>query len=134
MGLIHWFVEKTTERAIAIAGVLFATRMETAAAIEEAECQDMLEQRAQQFEADGKPQLAAALRAKAARITTDAPGDLAVHALQYLHKTDIADVRMLPAPALEEENPTDRTDQAASTGKQPARCLPRRTTTHAPHA
>ena len=132
MSLIHWFVEKTTERAIAIAGVLFATRMETAAAIEEAECQDMLEKRAQQFEADGKPQLAAALRAKAARITIDTPGDLAVNALQYLRQTDISDDRAIPVLATEDRSTADRMDQATPTAKQPVRCLPRRTPSHGP--
>jgi hypothetical protein len=132
MGLTSWLLEKTTERAIAIAGALFATRLETAAAIEEAECQDALEQRAQQFEADGKTDLATALRAKAARITADAPGDSAVAAVQYLRKTDLVAGRALPAPAA--EGTTTAADTAGSLTQRTARCLPRRLSNNTPQS
>jgi hypothetical protein len=132
MGLIRWFLEKTTERAIAITGALFTTRLETVAAIEEAECQDILEQRARQFEVDGKPQLAAALRAKATRITADAPGDSAIAAVQSLCKTDIAMERLLTAPPAEGGVPADKTEHAEPTAQRPVRCLPRRFANNTP--
>jgi hypothetical protein len=134
MGLIHWLLEKMTERAMTTAGVLFVTRLEAEAALEEAECQNVLEQRAQQLEAEGKTHLAAALRAKAARITTDAPGELAIHALEHLHRTDTASSRLLSAQGQDIASAPGKTARAASTAKQPIRRLPQQSAPSAPAA
>jgi hypothetical protein len=132
MGLIHWLLEKMTERAMTTAGVLFVTRLEAEAALEEAECQNVLEQRAQQLEAEGKSHLAAALRAKAARITVDAPGDLAIHALEHLHKTDAASSRLLCPQGQDALSTPGKTTRATSAVKQPIRRLPQQTAPSTP--
>jgi len=126
MSLARWIAQKLTERFISITGGLFAVHVETAAALEEAECQDLLEKRARQFEAEGKPELAAALREKAARITSEAPASAAVTAVQYLQHTDLATGRALPAPSQQQDSSCNAGDDGDSADQRPVRRATRR--------
>lgn len=74
MNIVRRIIDILVERTVPIVGALFASRLETLAALEQAELQNEIEQRARQFEEDGKPHLAAALRARAASIDPEDPG------------------------------------------------------------
>lgn len=128
MTFVQWITQRLSERFVSIIGGLFAAHLETTAALEEAECQDLLEKRARQFEDEGKLELAANLRQKAARITSQAPGDGAVAAVKYLHETDLSTTAALPAPNLSASS----TDEPDDTGKDQTKCQVPRSTRRRP--
>jgi len=74
MNLVRRVVEILVERFVASVGSLFAARIETLAALEHAQQQDELQERARRFEDEGKPHLAAKVRSRAAEILTESPG------------------------------------------------------------
>ena len=74
MNLVRRVVEILVERFIASVGSLFAARVETVAALMHAEQQEELEERARQFEEDGKGHLAADLRSRASQLASATPG------------------------------------------------------------
>jgi hypothetical protein len=84
MSLARRIVETLVERFIASVGTLFATRIETVAALMHAHQQDELEERARQFEDDGKAHLAADLRSRASELASETPGASRHEALRQL--------------------------------------------------
>ena len=73
MNLVRRVVDILIGRLIATVGTMFATRLDTLAALEHAEQQDELEERARRFEDEGKTHLADVLRSRAAEISTENP-------------------------------------------------------------
>lgn len=88
MRLADWFIEKLLDRLVPLFGGLFASRIEAAVILQEADHLDALEERARRFEDEGKPELAAALRARAAKVTPENPAGSAVLAIQNLQAED----------------------------------------------
>jgi hypothetical protein len=74
MNVVRRIIDILTERAAAIMGALFVSRLETLAALQQADHENELEDRAQQLEQEGKPHLAATLRSRAAGINPEDPG------------------------------------------------------------
>lgn len=74
MNAIRRILDVLVERFVASVGSLLAARVETVAALLHAEQQDELEQRARQFEVDGKQHLAEDLRWRAAQLAQSTPG------------------------------------------------------------
>ena len=74
MNFVRRVVDILVERFIASVGSLFAARIETVSALMHAEQQDELEERARQFEEDGKSHLAADLRSRASQLASETPG------------------------------------------------------------
>lgn len=112
MSLARRIVETLVERFIASVGTLFAARIETIAALMHAHQQDELEERARQFEDDGKAHLAADLRSRASQLASETPGASGHEALRQLKQehTEIETPRIAQA-----------TDQQGDreTGEQP---------------
>jgi hypothetical protein len=74
MSIVRSIINILVDRMVPAIGSLLVSRLETIVTIEEADQQNELEDKARQLEADGKPQLAAALRAKAGLISLENPG------------------------------------------------------------
>jgi len=104
MNIIQRIVQIFVERTVPLVTSLLASRLEGLIALEQAEHQDELEERARQFEQDGKPLLAAALRARAARIDPDKPGFQGLSIIQHLE----ADSSDATVSLLESAPATDR--------------------------
>ena len=85
MSIVRRMMEILAERAVALVGSLFASRLESIVALEDIEHHNAMEERARELEQQGKPQLAAALRARAAQISPDA---LAAHGLCVLRRLE----------------------------------------------
>ena len=97
--LLKWFVEKWTEIILPTIGGLLASRIEAMAIMEQADYQDQLEERARLFEAENKPELAAALRTQAARIHPDTAATTAVSVIRCLQQAETSLARGLPSAA-----------------------------------
>lgn len=93
MSIIQRIVQIFVERTVPLVTSLLASRLEGLVALEQAEQQDELEERARQFEQDGKPLLAAALRTRAARIDPDRPGFQGLSIIQHL-EADSSDIQV----------------------------------------
>lgn len=102
MSVWHSFRENLQQRLQAILWRTVASDLETDALLQDAENLNRVEQRARQFEAEGKPQLAETLRTRAARIDPDSPGGTAVAALAQLALTPDQGSRQLTGPQAEE--------------------------------
>jgi hypothetical protein len=74
VNVVRRIIDILTERAAAIIGALFVSRLETLAALQQVDHENELEDRAQQLEQEGKPHLAATLRSRAASINPEDPG------------------------------------------------------------
>ena len=98
MSVLHQFREILKQRLQAILWRSVASDLETDALLQDAENLDRLEQRARQFEAEGKPQLAQILRTRAATIDPDAPGGTVANALERLAVTSRPDSMLVPGP------------------------------------
>jgi hypothetical protein len=90
---VQWFVNRLVERIIPIVGTLFSSAVETLHALGQAEQQSQLEEAARLYEADGKPDIAAALRRRAAELISDNP---AARALDIYDNVAGDEQRMLP--------------------------------------
>ena len=116
MNLIRRTVETLVERFVASVGTLFTARIESVAALTLAEQQDELEERARQFENDGKAQLAADLRSRASQLAAKTPGASGHDALRHLqlehdsfatpHITHAADEEDVPRADEQQPEPT----------------------------
>ena len=62
---VQWFIDRLVERVIPIVGTLFTASIESLHALGQAEQQSRLEDAARRYEADDKPEIAAALRRRA---------------------------------------------------------------------
>ena len=94
-----WFVEKWTEIILPMIGGLLASRIEAMVIMEQADYQDQLEERARQFDAENKPELAAALRTQAARIHPDTAATTAVSVIRSIQQAETSLARGLPSAA-----------------------------------
>ena len=97
MSIIRRIIDILVERTVPTIGGLLVSRLETVVTLEEAEHRNELEERARQFESEGKPQLAAALRARAAEINPADPGS---HGLAVIRRLQQAGAET-SAPLLE---------------------------------
>ena len=86
MNLIRRVVEILAQRLISLVGGLFASRVQTIVALEEAAQQDELEEEARRLEREGKPDQAAALRSRAAQIAAQSPAALGHHVTHQLEQ------------------------------------------------
>lgn len=109
MNLVHRVVEILVERFIASVGALFSARVETVAALMHAEQQDELEERARQFEQDGKGHLAADLRSRASQLASATPGASGYELFQKLQseRADLVVPRIAQATADGDEPDAD---------------------------
>ena len=122
MNIVRRIIDTLAQRAVAIVGALLASRLETLTALEQAEQQDELEERARQFEKDGKAHLAEALRSRAARVDPDNPGAQGFSIIRQLEQDSSEHV----LPLLQDNQNTDASSsEGPSTSTQPRR---RRTT------
>jgi hypothetical protein len=78
------FVARLRQRLHALLWGTLASDVETTAALDYADNLDRLEERARQYEEEGKGHLAQLLRQRAAAISLDAPGSTAVKAIAEL--------------------------------------------------
>lgn len=81
---IQWFIERLVERLVPIIATSFSSTVETMHALGQAEQQSQLEDAARKYEADGKTEVAAALRQRASRITSDNPAGEAIPIIENL--------------------------------------------------
>ena len=93
MTIVERIIDILAERLFPIVGGLLSSRFETIATLAQAEQQDELEERARQFEQEGKPLLAAALRERALKIVPDDPGQQGVRILRQLDGQHVASQR-----------------------------------------
>ncbi len=123
MNIVRRIIEILTERAVPIVGSLFASRLETLAALEQAQQQDELEGRARQFEEEGKPHLAASLRAQASRINPDSPG---AYGLAVIRRLDEEHAEQADATRLLQDDSSSNGQQTADDPPPPKKSSRRR--------
>lgn len=81
---IQWFIERIVERIVPIIASSFSSTVEMFHALGQAEQQSRIEEAALKYEADGKPEIAAVLRQRAAQLTSDNPASQALPMIQNL--------------------------------------------------
>lgn len=81
---IQWFVERLVERLVPIIASSFASTVETMHALGQAEQQGNLEEAARRYEANGMDEVAAVLRERASRLTSDNPASQALPMIENL--------------------------------------------------
>lgn len=81
---IQWFMERLVERLVPIIASSFASTVESMHALGQAEQQGRLEKAARQYEADGMDEVAAVLRERASRLTSDNPASQALPMIENL--------------------------------------------------
>ena len=119
MNLVRRVVHVIADRAVAVVGSLFAARLETLAVLEQAEQENELEERARLFDNEGKPELAAALRARAAEINPDVPAALGRRVLCHLEEEQTrADRPLLECPAGADGRPAAEETDRPSRGRR----------------
>jgi len=104
MSIIQRIVQIFVERTVPLVTSLLASRLEGLIALEQADHQDELEDRARQFDQEGKPLLAASLRAWAAQIDPDNP---CLHGLSIIRHLE-ADSSDATVHLLESAPPTNQ--------------------------
>ena len=119
---IQWFIERLVERLIPIIATSFSSTVQTLHALGQAEQQSQLEEAARRYEADGKPEIAAALRRRAVELTSDNPASQGVDIYQNIAAdTD----RLLPVRTLIRswcgQEPTDLRNEIIELRKEVAR-------------
>lgn len=90
---VQWFVDRLVERIVPIVGTLFSASIEALHALGQAEQQSRLEDAARRYEADDKPEIAVALRRRAADLASDNP---AAQALRIYENVTGEDQQLLP--------------------------------------
>lgn len=81
---VRWIIQRFVERAVPLVGNLFSVELQSLHALGLAEQQSQLEEAARRFEAEGKPDIAAALRKRAEQLDADANSDEAVRIAQHI--------------------------------------------------
>ena len=109
MNVVKRVVEVLVERIVPVVGAMFAAQLEKVSALLQAEQQDEIEEHAKHFEHEGKPHIAAALRATASQINPDDP---ASHGCRVVHNLCQPDAQNNVAPCLEYEEPTSTDDDS----------------------
>ncbi len=124
---IQWFIERIVERMIPVIGTMFSSSAETLQALGQAEQQSRLEDEARKYEADGKTEIANALRQRAARLTSDNPASQSVQIFENVANDE---QRLLPPtassregettglPNLVDQRPKRRRKQSAPSGNE----------------
>lgn len=80
--LLGLFLDRVSERLTALLAGLISSRIEGFHSAAQADQQSQLEDLARHYEADGKPEIAATLRQRSARLVSN---DLAAEAVQIVH-------------------------------------------------
>lgn len=127
MNLGRRVVEVLVDRFVATVGGVFSSHLDTFAELGRADQLDQLEERARQFEDEGKPQLAADLRARASQIIAKSPG-AAGHTVicQLQHEQAHLETPLLSEPASTSEDSPTREETPKPAKRQPARRPSRR--------
>ena len=128
---IQWIIERIAERFIPLIGGMFSSTVETFHALGLAEQQSQLEEAARRYEVEGKTEIAAALRQRAAQLASDNPAEQAVRIAE-----NVASQPLLPStngnsdgsqpgrlPDLKQSKPKARRKKSSSvkdTPSQPA--------------
>lgn len=99
--IMRLFLDKLSERVFSLLGSNIGTAATTYHAIQQAEQQSVLEDLAREYEADGKPELAAKLRQQATLI---ASGDPALLGKQIL--TQVTEAEQAPLQIAKAESPS----------------------------
>jgi len=92
--VVSLFLDRLAERFTALLAGVVSSRVEGLHAAAQAEQQSQLEDLARGYDADGKPEVAQALRQRAARLTSC---DLAGEAVEVMQRVN-AEVPQLPGP------------------------------------
>lgn len=118
---VRWFLERISERIVPLVGESLAGTLATMLSLGRAEQQNELEEAARRYEADGKPQIAQALRQQAARLATLDP---AAEAKRI--QANLALDQDQPLPAIEDQraNAPGRVPDFASAPAGPRRKKP----------
>ena len=106
------------QRLLPLFGGLFASQVETGIVLEQAEQLDAIEERARQFESEGKPELADALRQQITRIYSDDPGRKGLSILANLESQSQTPPLLTSEADEPEEKPKRRTRRSAPTHHQ----------------
>jgi hypothetical protein len=118
---MQWLIQKLSERFVALFGRMFAFRFETMVVLQEMADQELIEQQAKQYEADGLTLLAEQLRARAKSVSADNPASLALPVIRNIAQDDFADLpAALPTNAEDSETAT-----AANTSSTSRRLAPK---------
>jgi hypothetical protein len=125
--LLTALIDRLSERAAILGASLIGSRVEGLHAEAQAEEQSRLEESARQYESEGKLQIAAKLRERAARLTST---DVAADALEILHR--VTHEPRLPAGA--RDGGADAPKLPDFTAVPPAAAKARRTRRNADHA
>ena len=97
---------------VPIIGALFSSEVEKLVALAEIDQHEELEERARQLEAEGKTQLAARLRQRASKISSDCPGQYGNRIMGELQH----DCKQLAGPEPDAvETPTEATEPTSGT-------------------
>jgi hypothetical protein len=103
VSIVRRIIDILAERIVPLVGSAIASRLEALVALEHAEDQNELENRARQFEDEDKPHLAAALRSRATQINPESPGSQGLSMIRRLHE----DQSELSTPLLERTSLTE---------------------------
>jgi len=114
---IQWFIERLVERLVPIIATSFSSTVETMHALGQAEQQSQLEDAAREYEADGKTEVAAALRQRASRLTSDNPVGEAIPIIENL----AADRERFQRLGIEQRSSGDRPALPHFTAPKPKR-------------
>jgi DNA-binding ferritin-like protein len=103
VNIVRRIIDILAERIVPLVGSAIASRLEALVALEHAEHQNELEDRARQFEDEDKPHLAAALRSRASQINPESPASQGLTMIRRLHE----DQSELSTPLLERTSSAD---------------------------
>ncbi len=122
---IQWCVQRLVERLVPIFATSFSSTVETMHALGQAEQQSQLEDAAREYEADGKTEIAEALRQRAARLTSDNPASEAIPIIENL----AADNKRFQHLTVEEQTEEDERPRLPDfTETKPKRGRPKKST------
>ena len=129
MNIVRRIVEILIGRLVASVSTMFASRLDTLAALEHAEQQNELEERARRFEDEGKSHLAATLRSRAAEISTENPNAMGHDVICQLGQQQAELEKQhtqLEPPRIDQTPSEDAGDSAPSGGSEPKSRRPAR--------
>ena len=127
MNLGRRVVDIIVDRFVATVGSLFASQLDTFATLKQADQQDELEERARQFEDEGKPHLAADLRARASQIIAESPGAAGHTVIRQLqHEQAQLETPLLPEPTSTSDDFPAQEETSEPAKRRPARRRSRR--------
>lgn len=118
--VIHWFVERLVERLVPIIASSFSSTVETMHALGQAEQQGSLEEAARQYEASGMDEVAAILRERASRLTSDNPASQALPMIENLAADEerFRRLGLAEAESVDDQQKAGNSDRKASKRRQ----------------